>query len=348
MSGTGMGRQLPQPERGLTPAEQHLGDRLAALIDGELGHDARERVLAHLATCRNCKAEADAQRRVKNVFADTAPPPPSDGLLARLQGLPAGGPDGPSDADGSGGPHRGAGGGLLGGRPRTSPGSMPGGSGNSSWTFDYLRGGRAESALSPSRGFGIHETDRPSSRGRRFAFAAAGAVSLAALALGGGLGPGPAGSSPAAAKGDAGGASASSVRTTSTATGTERDRRRRDTGGVRSERGGALSVNSATGSSVGAAAKTEQDVAFHRGAPWAAPTAPRSSRERPDTVLPLLREVLLDSPLTRSALPSFAYNSYGTEPYTGTTVDAFSGGAPEESAPVPAPSPVVTAAPPQG
>ncbi|MGE7383347.1 zf-HC2 domain-containing protein, partial [Serratia bockelmannii] len=33
------------------PAEQHLGDRLAALVDGELKHDARERVLAHLATC---------------------------------------------------------------------------------------------------------------------------------------------------------------------------------------------------------------------------------------------------------------------------------------------------------
>ncbi|MFE7603373.1 zf-HC2 domain-containing protein, partial [Streptomyces sp. NPDC057494] len=31
--------------------------RLAALVDGELGHDARERVLAHLATCARCKAE---------------------------------------------------------------------------------------------------------------------------------------------------------------------------------------------------------------------------------------------------------------------------------------------------
>ncbi|MCW8220014.1 zf-HC2 domain containing protein, partial [Streptomyces griseolus] len=30
---------------GPTPAEQHLGDRLAALVDGELKHDARERVL---------------------------------------------------------------------------------------------------------------------------------------------------------------------------------------------------------------------------------------------------------------------------------------------------------------
>ncbi|MGH3325224.1 MAG: anti-sigma factor family protein, partial [Streptomyces sp.] len=71
-----MGRRSPQPGSGLTPVEQHLGDRLAALIDGELGHDARERVLSHLATCRGCKTEADAQRRLKSVFADTAPPPP--------------------------------------------------------------------------------------------------------------------------------------------------------------------------------------------------------------------------------------------------------------------------------
>ena len=74
-----------------TPAEQHLGDRLAALVDGELNHDARERVLSHLATCAKCKAEADAQRNLKNVFAQAAPPPPSETFLARLQGL-SGGP----------------------------------------------------------------------------------------------------------------------------------------------------------------------------------------------------------------------------------------------------------------
>ncbi|MFE7121490.1 anti-sigma factor family protein, partial [Streptomyces sp. NPDC057654] len=77
---------------GQSPAEQHLGDRLAALVDGELGHDSRERVLAHLATCGKCKAEADAQRRLKSVFAETAPPLPSEGFLARLQSLPGGGP----------------------------------------------------------------------------------------------------------------------------------------------------------------------------------------------------------------------------------------------------------------
>ncbi|MFC9679533.1 anti-sigma factor family protein [Streptomyces sp. NPDC056948] len=172
-------------------AEQHLGDRLSALVDGELGHDARERVLAHVATCPKCKAEVDAQRRLKNVFAEAAPPPPSESFLARLQGLPAGG-----DPDGDGMPP--GGGGL--------PGGLSGRFG-SSGAFGAKRGERFEFGYAPSRphipvlpsdgrglpsgsrGFRIHdvgrpETDRSSSR-LRFAFAAAGAVSLAAIALGG-------------------------------------------------------------------------------------------------------------------------------------------------------------------
>ncbi|WP_051722835.1 anti-sigma factor [Streptomyces albus] len=177
---------------GASPAEQHLGDRLAALVDGELGHDMRERVLAHLATCCRCRAEADAQRRLKNVFAEAAPPPPSAGLLARLQSLPAGdgAPDGPF-----GGPPSAFG--ERGSRPgRSAPADWFGGAGEAEATVatvgDTRRGG-----------FRIHEFGRrpaPSvavaapgprqslpQRSRRFAFAAAGAVSLAAFALGGTL-----------------------------------------------------------------------------------------------------------------------------------------------------------------
>ncbi|MFI1969225.1 anti-sigma factor family protein [Streptomyces cinnamoneus] len=152
---------------GQSPAEQHLGDRLAALVDGELGHDARERVLAHLATCGKCKAEADAQRRIKNVFAQAAVPPVSDALLARLQGLPGemtrepadGGP-GPGDARGRG----------FGARAEA---------------FAFLP---AVTVQPGDGGFRIHDFERgpgvrAGSRGRRFAFAAAGTVSLAALAL---------------------------------------------------------------------------------------------------------------------------------------------------------------------
>ncbi|WP_329116359.1 anti-sigma factor family protein [Streptomyces sp. NBC_01353] len=162
---------------GPTPAEQHLGDRLAALVDGELGHDARERVLAHLATCPKCKAEADAQRTLKSVFASTAPPPPSEGLLARLQGLP-GGPGDPGGDDRRGGPFDELFG--LGG---------PGGSGGA----DGVKSdGFATAVVSPHSGFRIHAVGRPDQdrspwRGRRFGIAAASAVSFAAIALGGAL-----------------------------------------------------------------------------------------------------------------------------------------------------------------
>ncbi|MEU4090117.1 anti-sigma factor family protein [Streptomyces aureus] len=164
-----------------TPAEQHLGDRLSALVDGELGHESRDRVLAHLATCAKCKAECDAQRRLKNVFAEMAPPPPSESFLARLQGLPGGGDSESPRLNGGG-----FGGGLPGG-----PG-LPGVFGTRGEPFGYVPAGPHADVLppAPGRGFRIHdvsrhEAERSASRGLRFAFVAAGAVSLAAVALGG-------------------------------------------------------------------------------------------------------------------------------------------------------------------
>ncbi|MFD3733457.1 zf-HC2 domain-containing protein [Streptomyces sp. NPDC058632] len=186
-----MSGSRPEPAEGHL-AEQHLGDRLSALVDGELGHDARERVLAHVATCAKCKSEVDAQRRLKNVFAHVPPPPPSESFLARLQSLPAGG-----DLDGGSPP---AGGGLP-GDPPVRLGGMPGAFGTGRrgerFEFAYTPARRPSPLLtSPSgvvraeRGFPLHdvsrhEQERSSSRGIRFAAAAAGAVSLAAIALGG-------------------------------------------------------------------------------------------------------------------------------------------------------------------
>ncbi|MFI2778552.1 anti-sigma factor family protein [Streptomyces sp. ALB3] len=180
---------------GPTPAEQHLGDRLAALVDGELKHDARERVLAHLATCARCKAEADSQRRLKSAFATSAAPSPSEGFLARLQGLP-GGPTGGGNGPGDG---RRLGDGIFpvlqAGGP-TEPGRSP------LDGFGYLPTAHGSTAVLPGgvpgSGFRIHdvgrEADRSPWRARRFAFVAASAVSLAAIALGGslplGYGPG--------------------------------------------------------------------------------------------------------------------------------------------------------------
>ncbi|MFF7978337.1 zf-HC2 domain-containing protein [Streptomyces sp. NPDC007901] len=172
-----MSGSRPKPaERAL--AEQHLGDRLSALVDGELGHESRERVLAHLATCARCKAEADAQRALKSVFAEAAPPPPSESFLARLQGLPGGDPDGGSPFGGGGPTGRGAAGGIF------------GVSREDRFEFGYVPARPHDPAAVADRGFRIHPVGRPdgdrsASRGMRFAFVAAGAVSLAAVALGG-------------------------------------------------------------------------------------------------------------------------------------------------------------------
>lgn len=113
-------------------------------MDGELGHESRDRVLAHLATCAKCKAEADAQRRLKNVFAEVAPPPPSESFLARLQGLPGGG-----DSDSP----RLNGGTFGGGLPGGSTGSgLPGFFGMRGETFGYVPAGPHADVLPPLRG----------------------------------------------------------------------------------------------------------------------------------------------------------------------------------------------------
>ena len=56
MTGTGPFRSVSHTRGGPTPADEHLGDRLAAFVDGELRDDQRERVQAHLVTCPQCKA----------------------------------------------------------------------------------------------------------------------------------------------------------------------------------------------------------------------------------------------------------------------------------------------------
>ncbi|MEU1159895.1 anti-sigma factor, partial [Streptomyces sp. NPDC005921] len=155
-----MSGSRPKPaERAL--AEQHLGDRLSALVDGELGHESRERVLAHLATCARCKAEADAQRALKSVFAEAAPPPPSESFLARLQGLPGGDPDGGGSPFGGGGATgRGAADGIF------------GVSREDRFEFGYVPARPHDPAAVADRGFRIHPVGRPdgdrsASRGMR-------------------------------------------------------------------------------------------------------------------------------------------------------------------------------------
>ncbi len=204
MSSSGSGEQY-RPQRP-APAEQHLGDRLAAFVDGELTGESRDRVVAHLATCSQCKAAAAEQRRLKNVIAGSDLPAISAGLLARLQGLPGTDPtDGPAgppgSADGTGLRRRGLfDGGLLDTGlpgPDLSPEALAATAvsrAHEQFAFlgpgpDLLAASADPSAAlaagdSRSRGFRIHDS---ASRGRRFAFAAAGAFSLAAIAIGSAL-----------------------------------------------------------------------------------------------------------------------------------------------------------------
>ncbi|MGW0661353.1 anti-sigma factor family protein [Streptodolium elevatio] len=148
----------------------HPEDKLAAYVDGELGHDAREKVLAHLAQCADCRVEAEEQRRVKALLARSSQPGPSADLMARLLAMGEGGFGGPAepahDEDE-----------LIPPPPRIRGSVQPlsrkpgaarprGGTGP--------RGGRPNSA--PSR-------VRPPVGRRRLTFAAAGAFSMMAMAL---------------------------------------------------------------------------------------------------------------------------------------------------------------------
>ena len=72
-----------------------LGEQVAALVDGELDHAARERAQRHLAHCTPCRTEAEAHRRLKARlhYLSAAEPALPDALTARLMALPAPGAD---------------------------------------------------------------------------------------------------------------------------------------------------------------------------------------------------------------------------------------------------------------
>lgn len=67
----------------------HLGDRLSAVVDGELGHAERDLVLAHLARCDSCRELVEVERAVKARLVGLAPPPLPPSLVARLQHISA-------------------------------------------------------------------------------------------------------------------------------------------------------------------------------------------------------------------------------------------------------------------
>jgi anti-sigma factor RsiW len=62
------------------------GDLLSGLVDGELDHATRERVLSHLLMCPTCQGETESLRSLKTrlSWAGAETPVPSEQLVARL------------------------------------------------------------------------------------------------------------------------------------------------------------------------------------------------------------------------------------------------------------------------
>ncbi|MEV1062429.1 zf-HC2 domain-containing protein [Streptomyces sp. NPDC050263] len=312
MSGTGSRNDAA--ERLL--AEQHLGDRLSALVDGELGHDTRERVLAHVATCPKCKSEVDAQRRLKNVFAEVAPPAPSESFLARLQGLPGGGDPGDGGSPLGGGAF---GDGIFGVR------GTRGGNGreNEPFEFGYVPARDHGSVLSSAsdRGFRIHpvgrggdRSDAERSRSMRFAFVAAGAVSLAAIALGGMTTVAPVDTTADGRGGSGSGSNVTPARTPGTGSAATQENQRRRAVGPLLSQGGQLGDTPVAPTEVSAPllpgvpspADGQVEQALHRlTTPMVAGAAVMS---------PLIRPLGTHSPIALTALTAWTNGTEATAP----------------------------------
>lgn len=67
----------------------HLGSRLSALVDGQLSPAEGERVLEHVAGCRECAEELAAARAARRALSAAAHVEPAPDLTARLLALSA-------------------------------------------------------------------------------------------------------------------------------------------------------------------------------------------------------------------------------------------------------------------
>ncbi|HUR74249.1 MAG TPA: zf-HC2 domain-containing protein [Sporichthya sp.] len=67
----------------------HLGNRLAAYVDGELPYVTRELISAHLLICSTCRAAVEAESRTKTGLTHLGTPDPSAHLLGALLDLAA-------------------------------------------------------------------------------------------------------------------------------------------------------------------------------------------------------------------------------------------------------------------
>jgi hypothetical protein len=120
----------------------HLGHRLSALVDGELGDVDRDRALAHLAGCAACRAEAAALRELKGQLRGLMETAADAALTDRLIDLAApGGPVPPRPR-------------LLRGMQRPEPAPYPWHTGSAWFTESARHTGSTESAGSAGGGSG--------------------------------------------------------------------------------------------------------------------------------------------------------------------------------------------------
>jgi hypothetical protein len=66
----------------------HLGEDVAAYVDGQLSPDATDRADEHLAHCERCRRSVVQQRALKDRMCRTGMPVPPPSLLASLDALP--------------------------------------------------------------------------------------------------------------------------------------------------------------------------------------------------------------------------------------------------------------------
>lgn len=139
---------------------RHLGERVTALVDDQLGHDDRDRALAHVMNCEQCRLEVERERETKAALrrlTDVEPPP---SLVAALLALAE--PGGPLP------PER-----------RPFPGAAKP---SATWRAREARpgGGRPDTVAGPRRPEGAPRLNR---RRGRIQVVAAGALSAGALTL---------------------------------------------------------------------------------------------------------------------------------------------------------------------
>jgi hypothetical protein len=65
----------------MAPGDAHLGDRLSALLDGELAPEEVARARAHLAGCHECAAELEAADAARSLLRSLPPVEPPAGWL---------------------------------------------------------------------------------------------------------------------------------------------------------------------------------------------------------------------------------------------------------------------------